>query len=91
MISRVNHLPTFRCICCERAFLNLLQADCSVPVGGYAELNEDASLTLRVVHYSDATHCTRLSETGSDPHAVAAALHQKLLEAQNKPTSTQNA
>ena len=91
MISRVNHHPTFRCICCERAFLNLLQADCSVPVGGYAELNEDASLTLRVVHYSDATHCTRLSETGSDPHAVAAALHQKLLEAQNKPTSTQNA
>lgn len=91
MISRVNHLPTFRCICCEREFLNLLQADCSVPVGGYAELNADDSLTLHVVHYSNATHCTRLSETGAEPHAVAAALHKKLLAQQNKVSSTQNA
>ena len=62
----------------RRAFLNLLQADCSVPVGGYAVNNEDGSLTLNVVHYSDATHYTRLSETGSDPESVAATLHARL-------------
>lgn len=78
MVSRVNHEPTYRCISCERAFLNLLQADCSVPVGGYAVNNEDGSLTLNVVHYSDATHYTRLSETGSDTESVAATLHAKL-------------
>ena len=81
MISRVNHTPTYRCISCERAFLNLLQADCSVPVGGYAEINPDDSITLNVVHYSDATHFTRLSETGTDPDAVAAALHTALIRA----------
>lgn len=81
LISRVNHTPTYRCICCERAFLNLLQADCSVPVGGYAVMNPDDTITLNVVHYSDATHFTRLSQTGTDPDAVAAALHAELLRA----------
>ena len=80
MVRKVNHEPTFRCISCERSFLNLLQADCSVPVGGYAEINADGSLTLHVVHYADATHFTRLSETGSEPETVATALHQKLLQ-----------
>lgn len=81
MVARVNHEPTSRCISCERAFLNLLQADCSVPVGGYAEINADGSLTLHVVHYSDATHFTRLSETGDTPGTVAASLHSRLLQA----------
>ena len=79
LLSCVNHEPTFRCISCEREFLNLLQADCSVPVGGYAEINTDGSLTLHVVHYSDATHFTRLQETGHSPQEVAQALHRKLL------------
>ena len=78
VVSKVNHEPTYRCISCERAFLNLLQADCSVPVGGYAVNNEDGTLTLNVVHYSDTTHYTRLSETGSSPESVAAALHARL-------------
>jgi hypothetical protein len=50
-------------------------------VGGYAEINADDSITLNVVHYSDATHFTRLSETGTDPEAVAAALHTALIRA----------
>lgn len=78
MVARVNHEPTSRCICCERAFLNLLQADCSVPVGGYAVNNADGSLTLHVRHYTDATHFTDLCETGQEPEAVAAALHARL-------------
>lgn len=80
IISKVNHEATFRSISCERAFLNLLQADCSVPVGGYAEINADDSITLHVVHYADATHFTRLSETGTEPEAVAAALHKRLIQ-----------
>jgi hydroxymethylbilane synthase len=81
MISRVNHEPTYRCISCERAFLNLLQADCSVPVGGFAVINPDDTITLNVVHYTDATHFTRLSETGTEPEAVATALHAALIRA----------
>jgi hydroxymethylbilane synthase len=81
LLAKVNHHPTFRCISFERAFLNRLQADCSVPVGGYAAINPDGTLTLNIVHYTDATHCVRLHETGADPHAVAAALHARLLQA----------
>lgn len=81
MISRVNHRPTYRCISCERAFLHLLQADCSVPVGGYAIENEDGTITLNVVHYSDTTHFNRLSQTGTEPQAVASALHAALIQA----------
>ncbi|MBR5888799.1 MAG: hydroxymethylbilane synthase [Akkermansia sp.] len=81
MLARVNHEPTFRCISCERAFLNLLQADCSVPVGGYAEINADDSLTLHVVHYDANGRRTVLQQSGSSPEAVAAALHADLLAA----------
>ncbi len=83
MLARVNHAPTYRCITCERAFLNLLQADCSVPVGGYAELTPDGSLTLHVVHYADAEHFIRLAETGDDAEEVARRLHGRLLAAGN--------
>lgn len=80
LLRGVNHEPTYRCIACEREFLNLLQADCSVPVGGFACNNADGTLTLHVVHYSDATHYTRLCRTGSDPLKLARELHQALQE-----------
>ena len=83
ILARVNHAPTYRCITCERAFLNLLQADCSVPVGGYAEMSPDGSLTLHVVHYADAEHFIRLAETGDDAEEVARRLHGRLLAAGN--------
>ena len=79
LLARVNHEPTYRCVSCERAFLHLLQADCSVPVGGYAEIGADGCLNLHVVHYTDAEHYTCLHESGHDPELVAAALHRRLL------------
>ncbi|MEE1266086.1 MAG: hypothetical protein UHH87_07335, partial [Akkermansia sp.] len=81
MLARVNHAPTYRCISCEREFLNLLQADCSVPVGGYARINDDGTLTLHVVHYAPTGQRTVLQQTGSCPESVAAALHAELLDA----------
>lgn len=79
LLGKVNHEPTYRCISCERAFLNLLQADCSVPVGGYAEILPDNSLCLHVVHYSDTGRRTELHERGSNPLEVARNLHLRLL------------
>lgn len=81
MLTRVNHEATYRCISCEREFLNLLQADCSVPVGGYARINDDGTLTLHVVHYAPTGQRTVLQQTGSCPESVAAALHAELLDA----------
>lgn len=80
LLSRVNHIPTFRCITCERAFLHLLQADCSVPVGGHASINADDSLTLHVVLYSpDGSQRAEVTETGSCPDALARLVLQRLL------------
>lgn len=80
LLSRVNHIPTFRCITCERAFLHLLQADCSVPVGGHASINADDSLTLHVVLYSpDGAQRAEVTETGSCPDALARLVLQRLL------------
>lgn len=81
ILERVNDAATYRCIACERAFLNLLQADCSVPVGGHAFLLPDGSLTLHVVHYDAAGKRTVLERNGKDPEALAAALHADLLAA----------
>lgn len=81
LLANVNDAPTYRCISCERAFLHLLQADCSVPVGGYARINADNTLTLHVVHYDAGGKRTVLKQTGSDPETVAAALHAELMKA----------
>lgn len=56
LIAAINHLPTYRCISCERAFLSLLKADCSVPVGGNAREEADGSLHVRVVYYTPQGH-----------------------------------
>lgn len=52
LISAVNHAPTYRCISCERAFLTLLNADCSVPVGGNARVDADGALHIHIVYFS---------------------------------------
>lgn len=52
LLAAVNHEPTYRCITCERAFLELLQADCSVPVGGHAAMTQDGGMELHVVYYT---------------------------------------
>lgn len=49
LVRRVNHAETETALRAERAFLAELQADCSVPVAGYATLN-GSSLMLRIIY-----------------------------------------
>lgn len=53
LVRRVNHEPSELTIRAERAFLAELQADCSVPVAGYASLN-GSSLMLRAIYFPPA-------------------------------------
>lgn len=79
LVAAVNHEPTARAIRCERAFLHLLQADCSVPVGGYATLEADGNLTLRIVYYPPQKDTPlRLEATGTDPEQLARQLLEQL-------------
>ena len=80
LAAAVDHEPTHRCIRAERRFLDLLQADCSVPVAGLAT-EEGGALTLRVVYYPPAGGVLRLSHTGQpgdSPESVAQCVYTQL-------------
>lgn len=82
LVSAVNHEPTMRCVRAERRFLDLLQADCSVPVGGHAHEAADGTLSLRVVYYpAGAAESLKVAASGREPEAVASAAFAALREA----------
>lgn len=64
---------------CERAFLALLGADCSVPVGGYATVQGKA-LMFRAIYFTAEGHPIRLTRRGfaADPEAVARQAYEDL-------------
>ena len=81
MIAAINHLPTYRCISCERAFLALLKADCSVPVGGNAREEADGSLYVQVVYYTPQgrrVNIARCFAPEVSAEAAAAAMYELL-------------
>lgn len=78
LVARVNDAPTSLAIRAERAFLNLLQADCSVPVGGYARPEPTGELALHIIFYPPAGEAVRLTARGTDPEGVAASAHAEL-------------
>lgn len=64
---------------CERAFLALLGADCSVPVGGYATVQGKA-LMFRAIYFTAEGRPIRLTRRGfaADPEAVARQAYEDL-------------
>ena len=72
LVRRVNDEPSEVTIRAERAFLAALQADCSVPVAGYASLNGSA-LMLRITYFMPDSMPIRLTLKGeaSQPEALA--------------------
>ncbi|MGN0868605.1 MAG: hydroxymethylbilane synthase [Akkermansia sp.] len=82
LVAAVNHAPTMRCIACERRFLALLKADCSVPVGGSACETLDGGLELSVCYYpAGSDEPLRISASGCEPEGVAQAVFARLQEA----------
>ncbi len=80
LIAAVNDAATSTCVRCERAFLDALKADCSIPVGGYATI-EAGSLLFRAVYF-DGEHPIRVTQQGdaANPEAVGLAAHAALLK-----------
>lgn len=50
LMRRINHEPSEWCIRAERAFLDALQADCSTPVGGFAQISGN-EMELHVIYF----------------------------------------
>ncbi len=74
-----NDPETALCTRVERAFLAALQADCSVPVAGYATCNGDFMM-MRAIYFMPNGMPVRITHRGpSDaPEAVAAGAYAKL-------------
>ena len=79
LISPVNDRETELCVRAERAFLSLLNADCSVPVAGYATLNGDFMM-MRAIYFMPNGMPVRVTHRGEteNPEEVAAGAYAKL-------------
>ena len=67
LVRLVNDGPSETAIRAERAFLAALEADCSVPVAGYATLN-GRGLMLRVIYFTADGTPIRLTLKGDVDH-----------------------
>ncbi len=78
LVTAVNDAATCTCVRCERAFLDALKADCSVPVGGFATL-EGTCLHFRAVYYEGEVPLL-VSQQGSatEPEALGLAACEQL-------------
>ncbi len=80
LISAVNDAETASCVRAERAFLDALKADCSIPVGGFATV-ENGRILFRAVYF-DGEQPIRLTQMGeaAEPEAVGIAAFEQLRE-----------
>ncbi len=79
LLAPLNDSRVSACVSAERFVSAGLGADCSAPLGAYAELRGD-SLHLRAVLASpDGSRLLRAAATGADPVAVAAEVVAALL------------
>ncbi len=77
-VAAINDADTATCVRCERAFLDALKADCSVPVAGYATV-EGGRILFRAVYF-DAGQALRITQMGdaATPEAVGCAAFEQL-------------
>ena len=83
-LAPLDHQPTRAAVDAERALLARLEAGCSAPVAGLAEVTEDEEIYLRgAVLSPDGRVAFRLSRTGTpaDASTVGRLLAEDLLDA----------
>lgn len=81
LIAKVNDRDSEVCVRAEKAFLAALQADCSVPVAGYATCNQDFMM-FRALYFPQDGPPVRITRRGSaqDPEGLGRAAHEDLLK-----------
>ncbi len=79
LISAVNDAATSTCVRCERAFLDALKADCSIPVGGFATVDDAGALLFQALYF-DGERPIRITQPGdaAAPEAAGLAAFEQL-------------
>jgi hydroxymethylbilane synthase len=80
LVGLIDDEPSHRALIAERALLEALGASCSVPVAGWARLENGRLRLDGMLATLDGRVVLRAHATGEDPHALAAALAARLLD-----------
>jgi hydroxymethylbilane synthase len=83
LVEALNHPATQRAVACERAFLGRLEGGCQVPIGAFAEIEQQSLRLLGYVGSVDGSRRLRREATGAleAPEALGLALAEQMLEA----------
>ncbi|MFD1362908.1 hydroxymethylbilane synthase [Lentibacillus salinarum] len=79
LLARINDQDTAQTVTAERTFLGLLEGSCSVPIGGYARLENDEIALTAFVGTTDGKTVLREDVRGTDPEAVGTEAAEKLI------------
>lgn len=81
-IQPLNHLPTYRAVAAERAFLHVLDSGCQFPVGAHAKTTADGLEISGFVGSEDGRTIFRDSRAGSggDAEGIGRQLAERLIE-----------
>lgn len=82
ILAPLHHPATAACVEAERELQRRLEGGCQVPLGCYAEINDDGLLTLTsAIGSVDGRRVVRGTQTGQsdDPRGIAAALETVLV------------
>lgn len=81
LLKPLEHLQTRACVLAERAMNRRLEGGCQVPIGAFAQLNDDTIFLRGLVGSIDGSTIVRGERSGSvnDPEAIGTALAEDLL------------
>jgi hydroxymethylbilane synthase len=80
LLAVIHDLATGVAVTAERAFLSALGGGCSLPVGAFAEKNNDTIILTGAVMSSDGKQAIRLSAADKDPQKLGQRLADLILE-----------
>jgi hydroxymethylbilane synthase len=76
LVTRLNHLPSFRCVMAERALLTGLAGTCDTPVGVYAQMNGQGLITLFSIIMTPNGHLSETHTLTADWPQILTHAHQ---------------
>ena len=80
LLAAIDHEPSHRTLRAERAFLDELGGDCTLPAGAYAQVDGEGVTIEGMVAALDGSVVLRHSVAGTDPEAAGRAVARHLLD-----------
>jgi hydroxymethylbilane synthase len=79
LLRKINDDYTTKTVTAERTYLNLLEGGCQIPIGGFAQLENDEVILTALVGTPDGKTILKEIVRGTDPVQVGKEAAEKLL------------